>query len=452
MAGTKAAGTADGSPQHTPKQAERDVDAFAKLSPEVVDKLLDIWKARHDEEQRAAQAYRRVRAVEEGHTTPLTDAQLAALEKLRVPFEADQISKRPHPWCKACNASPTRVCGNHKKINCVKCGTWITEAHDDLDYVGHAGITDRLLSVDPTWDWKPLSVDDRGQPYIDERGGMWILLTVCGMTRKGYGDAVGKKNGTTAVKEIIGDGIRNAAMRFGMALDLWSKTDLHKESEPEPNPAEPFLDALRQERIWWSEEWLAGVRREAEEAGQLDYKVPTGGGATLGEIIDNRLTWLADSARLYAEAKIKKEEERAAAVAQVAAEHGVPAQQSTPPPTASDAPAGPPPRQEQAPAGPPPRDEGPQTTQQVRDACAPIWLDPDALQNLLTHAQKIRAANEPADPSKPRGVTLGQAIRTQINELRRAQAQRASTGQASDAAHQYAEPHEEWRDTGDLAG
>ena len=55
---------------------------------------------------------------------------------------------------------------------------------------------------------------------------MWIKLTVCGVTRLGYGDA-GAKKGGDAMKERIGDALRNAAMRFGAALDLWHKGDLH---------------------------------------------------------------------------------------------------------------------------------------------------------------------------------------------------------------------------------
>jgi hypothetical protein len=35
------------------------------------------------------------------------------------------------------------------------------------------------------------------------------------------------------MKERIGDALRNAAMRFGAALDLWHKGDLHKDEEPE---------------------------------------------------------------------------------------------------------------------------------------------------------------------------------------------------------------------------
>jgi hypothetical protein len=33
------------------------------------------------------------------------------------------------------------------------------------------------------------------------------------------------------MKEIIGDALRNAAMRFGAALDLWHKGDLHVDDD-----------------------------------------------------------------------------------------------------------------------------------------------------------------------------------------------------------------------------
>jgi hypothetical protein len=88
-----------------------------------------------------------------------------------------------------------------------------------LDYVGHAATTDRLLAVDPDWTWEPMAVDEHGLPIPDKQGNLWIRLTVCGVTRIGVGD--GK-----SVKEMIGDAIRNAAMRFGVALDLWAKEDL----------------------------------------------------------------------------------------------------------------------------------------------------------------------------------------------------------------------------------
>lgn len=127
-----------------------------------------------------------------------------SLKKLREPFAANQISYLPKGGVK-------------------------------LAYVGHAALTDRLLDTDPVWTWEPLALDARGLPAIDEAGGMWIKLTVCGVTRLGYGDASTKKGGD-AVKERIGDALRNAAMRFGAALDLWHKGDLHVDDTEDMSP------------------------------------------------------------------------------------------------------------------------------------------------------------------------------------------------------------------------
>ena len=99
-----------------------------------------------------------------------------------------------------------------------------------IAYWGHADLTARLLEADIEWDWEPLSVDDRGLPAFDQNGGLWMRLTVGGVTRLGYGDAQGK-TGPNAVKEAIGDGLRNAAMRFGAGLELWSKSDLNAAEE-----------------------------------------------------------------------------------------------------------------------------------------------------------------------------------------------------------------------------
>ena len=105
-----------------------------------------------------------------------------------------------------------------------------------LAYVGHAALTDRLLDCDPAWSWEPLAMSANGLPVMDEMGGMWIKLTVCGVTRLGYGHA-GSKTGGDAIKEVIGDALRNAAMRFGAALDLWHKGDLHADEQAAPKAA-----------------------------------------------------------------------------------------------------------------------------------------------------------------------------------------------------------------------
>lgn len=150
---------------------------------------------------------------------------------LRTPFEPAQIGKLPRLTCRDCSQSTGKVCGKHSKSKCAECGNYISGAHIHLDYVGHAAVTDRLLHVDEGWTWEPLARDSNGAPILindpkalmpEESVGLWIALTVSGITRPGFG---GGKN----VKEAIGDAIRNAAMRFGVALDLWSKEDLHAE-------------------------------------------------------------------------------------------------------------------------------------------------------------------------------------------------------------------------------
>lgn len=104
-----------------------------------------------------------------------------------------------------------------------------------LDYVGHAAVTQRLLEVDPEWSWRPMCVDEiTGKVHLDDNGGLWIWLTVAGVTRPGYGDG-GNSKGGDAVKVAIGDALRNAAMRFGVALDLWAKEDIGTTFE-QPKP------------------------------------------------------------------------------------------------------------------------------------------------------------------------------------------------------------------------
>ncbi|WP_203309798.1 hypothetical protein [Sphingomonas beigongshangi] len=175
------------------------------------------------------------------------------LALLRAPFPPNQISKLPKPTKQQTEA----VKNDFKKgVRCKICGTWHHPEVIHLDYVGHAALTDRLLDADPAWSWEPLATNE-GLPALDRNGGLWIKLTVCGITRLGYGSADGKSGGD-AVKEIIGDALRNAAMRFGAALDLWHKGDLHADDEPaaeqdrptpQHDPATPALitDAQRQE-------------------------------------------------------------------------------------------------------------------------------------------------------------------------------------------------------------
>ena len=162
-------------------------------------------------------------------TAKAKTARPEGLALLREPFPANAISKLPKPTKKQTD----EVRADFKKgIRCQVCGGWHHPQVVHLDYVGHAALTDRLLECDPAWNWEPVSFGENGTPLMDENGGMWIKLTVCGVTRLGYGHPDGKRGGD-AIKEVIGDALRNAAMRFGAALDLWHKGDLHQSDEPD---------------------------------------------------------------------------------------------------------------------------------------------------------------------------------------------------------------------------
>lgn len=103
-----------------------------------------------------------------------------------------------------------------------------------LDYVSHAWVTDRLLQVDPEWTWEPVAFDSDGLPKFDENGGLWIKLTVCGVTRYGYGEPQGRDK-FDAKKGAIGNALRIAAARFGVALDLWAKEAPVEKTEVTPS-------------------------------------------------------------------------------------------------------------------------------------------------------------------------------------------------------------------------
>ena len=171
---------------------------------------------------------------------------------LRAHFDPSEVGKLPRVTCKACRDSSQKVCGNHSKSKCSVCGNYGTNAHIHLDFVGHAELTDRLLDVDPEWSWEPAAWSDSGEPVISRHGSnlvMWGRLTLCGTTRLGVGTAPANKD--DAHKELIGDFLRNAAMRFGVALDLWRKSEKaereHDDELPTRNldsaPTNPSFEA-----------------------------------------------------------------------------------------------------------------------------------------------------------------------------------------------------------------
>ena len=95
----------------------------------------------------------------------------------------------------------------------------------NLAYVSHADITKILIEIDPNWNWQPVAWDN-GRPAIHVENGtatMWATLTLLGKSLLGVGSVRADKQDLD--KELVGDFLRNASMRFGIALSLWSKQD-----------------------------------------------------------------------------------------------------------------------------------------------------------------------------------------------------------------------------------
>lgn len=135
----------------------------------------------------------------------MTPEKVAALRK---PFDKKSVGKLPKPYKK-----------DSAKGQCKECDGFHGLPAMHLDYVGHAAVVDRLLSIDPAWSWEPMATSPDGLPMTDAKGNLWIRMTVCGVTRIGVGDG-------PDAKQVVSDALRNAAMRFGVALDLWSKEEL----------------------------------------------------------------------------------------------------------------------------------------------------------------------------------------------------------------------------------
>lgn len=240
--------------------------------------------------------------------TQHTPNQLEALAKLRDPFQPNQVSKLPKIWCNKCNKAQYKVCDDHTRKRCPECDSNMTTGHLHLDYVGHAELTGRLLQADPMWTWEPLAFDTDGLPKFDPNGGLWIRLTVAGHSRLGYGDSQGK-TGPNAVKEAIGDALRNAGMRFGAALTLWSKTDMDEaNAQKEEMSAEPSredrledLYGLMQKR-WGHLEGLRAVKVLVGEEQFHESQVAdaTGQMHLFGELIDARIRELVAAQKLDA--------------------------------------------------------------------------------------------------------------------------------------------------------
>jgi hypothetical protein len=124
-------------------------------------------------------------------------ALIAALAHLGHPFDRKQISKLP-----------------------------ATEKRPALDYVNHAHVTNRLNQYAPDWSY---TLDE----MFTQGGECWVrgTMTILGASRVEFGTG---KNPLEATSHFI----RRAAMRFGVATDLWAKEDFETSAAtPSTSPA-----------------------------------------------------------------------------------------------------------------------------------------------------------------------------------------------------------------------
>jgi hypothetical protein len=125
----------------------------------------------------------------------------------------------------------------------------LPKAGMSLDFVGHADVTKALCEIDEAWSMEPVAFDANGLPAYRVENGMAHMaawMTIHGVRRLGIGSVMHNK--PDLFKELQSDAIRNCAMRFGIYLSLWTKsewedvsytpaTPLAKSAAPAPKPA-----------------------------------------------------------------------------------------------------------------------------------------------------------------------------------------------------------------------
>lgn len=92
--------------------------------------------------------------------------------------------------------------------------TQVNKGFGPIDTINHAVVTDRLINVTDDWTY---SIDET----FEHKGQFWIrgTLTIGGVSRPEYGEGADPK-------KALSDFLKRAAMRFGVALELWAKAPL----------------------------------------------------------------------------------------------------------------------------------------------------------------------------------------------------------------------------------
>lgn len=195
----------------------------------------------------------------------LSQWQADRLSMLRLPFPDEDVELRPvYVGEREANEAGAEFIPAGAAAKCPRCGRVHPLPAKHLRYVGHAKVTERLNQIDPEWSWEPMATLDNGEPST-AGGRLWIRLTVCGVTKIGVGDADGK-TGASAAKEMVGDAIRNAAMRFGCGLEMWMGGPDDEVTWPEGGEPAGFAPRLGK-RATRAQRELAGRISELDAAG-----------------------------------------------------------------------------------------------------------------------------------------------------------------------------------------
>jgi hypothetical protein len=117
-----------------------------------------------------------------------------------------------------------------------------------MSYISHGLITERLNEVDPEWSWDRVEEHiyyDNGIPHC---AGVTVRLTVGGIARVEAGGPQRQDGFANEIKNAYSDALKRAAMRFGVALDMW----------------ESLVDAEYDEDVTLAERVPAPVQRQAQ--------------------------------------------------------------------------------------------------------------------------------------------------------------------------------------------
>jgi hypothetical protein len=109
-----------------------------------------------------------------------------------------------------------------------------------LDFVGHADVVKALCEIDSAWSMEPVAFDANGLPAFRVENGMAHMaawMTIHGVRRLGIGSVMHNK--PDLFKELQSDAIRNCAMRFGIYLSLWTKSEWEDVSYTSSTPSAP---------------------------------------------------------------------------------------------------------------------------------------------------------------------------------------------------------------------